>query len=78
MDLENVVKIAEENDPNRVNAYLSTGRWNLIAAAAGQTGEGDAYMLYSLGWLGAASDSDTSEFPAMPESNGWAEPRERI
>ena len=73
-----VVKIVEETDATRVNAYLNTGRWQLIASAPGQTEMGEPYVLYSLGWLGAVDNSDTSEFPELPVSSGWADPREQV
>ena len=67
MDISKAVKIAEETDINRVNAYLKTGHWWTISVAPGRTAGGEAYNLYSLGWLGAASEDDASEFPEMPE-----------
>lgn len=67
MDTERIFKVVEETDRERVNAYLKTGRWIRLAVAPGRTEGGEPYCLYSLGWLGAASEDDTSEFPEMPE-----------
>lgn len=73
MDYSDIVKVAEETDLKRVNAYLQTGRWRIIDTVRGQTESGLAYELYVLGWLGKCADDDTSEFP-VPEQGYWAEP----
>lgn len=63
MDYTNFVKVAEETDPERVNKYLETGRWKILTVCPGQYSNGPAYAIYTLGWLGAEDENDTSEQP---------------
>ena len=72
MDYSDVRRVVEEIDPERVQVYLDTGRWRVLAVAPGQREDGSAYCLYSLGWLGPLDpelpDADTSEFPVFPDA----------
>ena len=72
MDYSDVRRVVEETDPERVQVYLDTGRWGVLAVAPGQREDRSAYCLYSLGWFGPLDpelpDEDTSEFPAFPDA----------
>ena len=71
MDYSDVRKVVEETDLARVQAYLDTGRWSILAVAPGQQEDKSAYILYCLGWHGPDDpefpDEDTSEFPRLPD-----------
>ena len=71
MDYSDVRKVVEETDRARVQAYLDTGRWSILAVAPGQQEDRSAYFLYCLGWFGPDDpefpDEDDSEFPRLPD-----------
>ena len=66
MDYTAIKKIEETVYSTDASAYLETGRWQLLGVADGKNAEGEAYHLYSLGWLGKADEDDRSEFPELP------------
>lgn len=67
MDYSNIIKIAEETDKKRVQKYLDTKRWTILAVAPGTREDGSAYAMYSLGWWGPHDpefpENDHTEFP---------------
>lgn len=42
-------EVIELTDVHKVNSYIDLG-WELMGISAGEQGDGQAYMLYSLGW----------------------------
>lgn len=52
MSYEHIRKIVEETDITRVQEYLGTKEWEVLAIATGHEENGKPCCLYSLGWHG--------------------------